>query len=529
MRHLSAALAVAAVSGVLVVVGPGAVPAAAAGVEDCTGVNSTDTEADPAEGQGEPITSLQVPEAQALLDDPGAGVRIGVIDSGVRPQPGQRVDSRPPEHDPTTEYLQSQSFYYEGTAVAGLINGPEQDDQVIGIAPGAEVVDIPVYDLPATSDEDAAGSDDAVELSVDNVVAGLRTAASLNLDVVNVSLQVEHSPRLLQAVRALTSRGVVVVAASGDVPAEGSAFEDEFGAGRFGDDAAQEIFPAGYASYRGRRDPLVVAATSTVPDGEDPLKYVLPSTATTVAAPTAGGISFGVNGVRCTLETPSSVLAAATVSGVLALLKSRFPEENGRQLVARLTATAAGPPGADPMLPNRFLGAGVIQPLEALTRPVDPAGDGTVEDLAQPTTPNEPATIDPPDPDLLASAREDAVWWALGFGGLIAVLLLLRPVIGSRRSRQADSLLLRPGLRNQGQHVVGGHRLPGGVGDDGVPAHLAVVGAAARGDLLDVRVTAIVSPALTGVMKRSRSRPKLASTGPGSGCTKSPAASETTR
>lgn len=431
MRVLTSALAVGAVTGVLVVVGPAAPPAAAE-VGDCTEINSTDTETDPAEGEGDPIAALQVRQAQALLDDPGGGVTVAVIDSGIRTQPDQRVDPRPPEHDPRTEYLQSDNFYYEGTAVAGLINGPAQDDQVTGIAPGAEVIDIPVYDVPATSNEETS-SDDAVELTTANVVAGLRTALALKADIVNVSVQVEHSPKLLQAVRALTSKGRIVVAASGDVPLEGSPFEDEFGAGRFGNDAAQEIFPAGYANFRGRRDPLVVAATSTVPDGEDPLSYVLPSTATVVAAPTANGRSFGVNGVRCELTNPSSITAAATVSGVLALLKSRFTEENGRQLVARLTATAAGPTGADPMLPNRFLGAGVIQPLEALTRPVDPAEDGAVEELAQPTTPNEPASIDPPDPDLLASAREDAVWWALGAGGLIAVLLLLRPVIGRRR------------------------------------------------------------------------------------------------
>ena len=74
-----------------------------------------------------------------------------------------------------------------------------------------------------------------------------------------------------------------------------------------------------------------------------------------------------------------------------------------------------------------------MQPLEAMPREVDPAPDGGVPRLDQPESSNEPAAIDPPDPDLLASAREDAVWWALGTGGLIAVLLLLRPVIGRRR------------------------------------------------------------------------------------------------
>ncbi len=180
-----------------------------------------------------------------------------------------------------------------------------------------------------------------------------------------------------------------------------------------------------------------MAATSTVADGVDPRTVVLPSSATTVAVPTEGGISYAVNGTRCTLPEASSRYAAATVSGVLALLRSAFPRESPEQLVARLVDTAAGP--ATPGGPNagRFQGAGVVQPLEALQRVVEPRKDGGVARLDQPESPDRPAAIDPPDPDLLASAREDAVWWALGAGGLIAVLLLLRPVIGRRR-RETD-------------------------------------------------------------------------------------------
>jgi membrane-anchored mycosin MYCP len=436
VRLLRSSLALGAVTSVLVVVGPGVVSPASAKVEDCTGINGLDTKSDPADPPGAAMGALQIREAQALLGGkPGGGVRVGVIDTAVKPQPDQLVDSQPAVYPLPTQY---DGLYHQGTAVAGLINGPEQDGEVIGVAPGATVVDIPVYDVPPPSEEESSSSSDAVELTTANVAAGLERAANLNLDIVNVSVQVEHSPRLLAAVRALTRKKIIVVAASGDIPADGSPFEGELGGDRFGDDAAQEIFPAGYAHYlKEPEDPYVLPVTSTVADGVDPLSVLLPNSLTAVAVPTAGGVSYAPNKKRCTLTNPSSTYAAATVSGILALLKQRYRGENGLQLVARLKATAAGGPSGDPMIPNRFLGAGVVQPLEALTRVVQPDPNGDVEVLTQPTTSNEKAAIDPPEPDLLASAREDAVWWALGAGGLMLVLLLLRPVIGRRR-RQSE-------------------------------------------------------------------------------------------
>lgn len=426
MRLLTRFVVVATVAGGLVVTMPALAPPAFA--DSCFDVNARDAEKDPVDRQGTPIESLQIAAAQDLVARPGGGVRVAVVDSGVA-DPPVAVAERLPAYEPSPD-LDPLQIFYQGTAVAGLIGGARQGDQIVGIAPDAELVDIQVYDAADGEDDD---SDDSTELEMANLVRGLERAAAANVDIVNVSLEIEPSPQLRRAVRNLTRRGVIVVAASGDVPLEGERFEDEFGTARSGDDAAQEIFPAGYAVS----DPLVVAATSTVADGTDPGTLLLPSSATTVAVPTAGGVSYAVNGERCDLEEPSSVYAAATVTGVLALLQSKFPRESPRQLIARLTDTAAGPATPSGPIANRFLGHGVVQPLEALTRVVDPAPDGEVERLAQPESSNEPAAIDPPDPDLLASAREDAVWWALGTGGLIAVLLLLRPVIGRRR-RETD-------------------------------------------------------------------------------------------
>jgi membrane-anchored mycosin MYCP len=119
--------------------------------------------------------------------------------------------------------------------------------------------------------------------------------------------------------------------------------------------------------------------------------------------------------------------STAVVSGVLSLLRSAHPKEEPAQTVARLLETANGTAGT----PTRLTGYGVVQPLEALTRPLSPDADGTLAyaaaDLDQPQ-----ATAPEPADDLLAGPRDDAVWWGLIGGGVLVVALLLRPVLSRR-------------------------------------------------------------------------------------------------
>ena len=43
------------------------------------------------------------------------------------------------------------------------------------------------------------------------------------------------------------------------------------------------------------------------------------------------------------------------------------------------------------------------------------------------------ATAPEPAPDLLATTRDNAIWWGLIGGGLLVVALLLRPMLARRR------------------------------------------------------------------------------------------------
>jgi membrane-anchored mycosin MYCP len=87
----------------------------------------------------------------------------------------------------------------------------------------------------------------------------------------------------------------------------------------------------------------------------------------------------------------SSSFATAYVSGVAALVRSRFPELTAEQVVDRLTAGAQGAARA----PSNLTGAGLIDPVAALTWDVDESGDGDAVPEAKPVA--APPEAPPPD------------------------------------------------------------------------------------------------------------------------------------
>lgn len=422
MRGLSSALLAAVVGvGGLGVLGVAVAPPAAADDPDCMTQpkDETGTEIEP----GAPVISqLEIGRAQNLVDDeapprPGPPVRVAVLDSGVT---GDRI----PVVDRYTGITgRSQVMFPHGTVVAGLIAGERHDGTAVGVAPDAEIVDVRVYD---DVDEEEGGE----LVSPESLAAGLqwvaREARRLNIRVANVSVAVEADPQLKRAVQAVRRAGVVVVAAAGNRPDEGQPFDSLFGddAPEPGEDAAGHLFPTGYD------DVVSVSATGDGSPEADASAYVLRNSNTTVAAPTYWGVSYAVNGEPCRIDTIATSWATAEVSGVLALLFQMFPDDTDEQVVARLVTTANGTPDD----PNPVTGAGVVQPMEALTRPLAPARSGEMDRTVSVDRDGAPAVAPDPETDPLAGPREDAVWWGLIGGGVLVVALLLRPVLARRRS-----------------------------------------------------------------------------------------------
>jgi membrane-anchored mycosin MYCP len=413
------------------------VPAYADIEEQCTSITATNTYTEPigTERASEPLEEMGVDEVADRLaaegKQPGAGVVVAVIDSGVVTE-GTGI----PVVQHLTAGAKAPPAYPHGTAVAGLIAGPARSDDAggaVGIAPGAQILDVQVYDDPNAE----VSSQDASPITVANVRDGLRQVleamSTMPIKVVTIALALPADAEIAQQVQQLWDRGAIVVAPTGNRPdAEDAqtAVPTKYDSHSSGEDAAPDIHPADYPHV------LAVNASMTgLPDGTDPASYVLENSRTAIAAPTANGVSYSVKGGTCLLSTPATSWAAAEVSGVLAVQQSYY-DESPQQAVNRLLATANGRTD----VPNNYVGAGEVQAFEALTRPLqfDDAGNVTTTGVVR----EEPQQVALPvdEPDILASARRNAVWWGLIGGGALLLALVLRPVLARRRRTSSSTL-----------------------------------------------------------------------------------------
>jgi membrane-anchored mycosin MYCP len=130
---------------------------------------------------------------------------------------------------------------------------------------------------------------------------------------------------------------------------------------------------------------------------------------------TGNGLANAVDGQQGSTPLSGTSYAAPVVTGLAALIRSRFPTWTARQVLQRIKATAHHPPGGwDPLV-----GAGVVDLLAAVS---------TDTPTAPPTPPARtsapilgPSRIVPPD----HRARNTAFTGAAVCGGLLAVVLAL--------------------------------------------------------------------------------------------------------
>jgi membrane-anchored mycosin MYCP len=339
----------------------------------------------------------------------GRGVKVAVIDSGVEPVEGLAESGGVAIPGVAAAAVLSG----HGTIVAGLVAGPH------GVAPDAEVFDVKVYDA-----DDADTAQGERRLTSAGLVAGIEAVIDAQprqqVDIVNISLAVrEPDPELEAAVARLVALDVVVVAAAGNVGTDSS------GSGFTGTpDSDADVYPADY--------PGVLAVSATPPGDESPATYVVPNADTDVAAPTLGAISANATGQVCEVEEVATSWAAAEVSGIMALLRERFPRETPAQLVARLEATTEGagvPSAGEEVVADPWSGAGVVQAHDALTRLVDPGRRGRIESTVREARADAQAPPAPERVDLFTTPRAILLWSGLVAGSLLALAVMLRPLL----------------------------------------------------------------------------------------------------
>ncbi|MFC8848764.1 MULTISPECIES: S8 family serine peptidase [unclassified Micromonospora] len=282
------------------------------------------------------LDTLRIPEAHKLTR--GRGVTVAVIDGGVyAAHPdlrGQvlrgtslssavRADG---QADPDREKG-------HGTAMAGIIAGRGGGPmRLLGIAPEARI--LPVA-LGQPREWDIAG--------------GIRWAADAGADVINLSIGAPGTdPQVAEAVQYALGKGAVLVAAGGNrrtdqtVPMPAN---------------IPGVLAVGAAGKNGSR----WSGSVTGPE----LGLAAPGERIISAAPPpVSPNGYGVN--------DGTSDAAAIVSGVAALVRSRYPKLDAANVVNRLIRTARdrGAPGRDPEY-----GFGNVDVLAALTATV-PEVDG---------------------------------------------------------------------------------------------------------------------------------------------------------
>lgn len=347
----------------------------------------------------------------------GAGQRVAVIDTGVAPH--RRLPGLVGGGDYVFTGDGTQDCDGHGTLVAGIIAAATDPaaDRFSGVAPLATVIGIRQSSARFTVVGDAGGVGD-----VDTLAKAVRTAADLGASVINISAVacrpvgsgLDDRPLGAALAYAVEAKNAVVVAAAGNT--------DDGCDG----DGPMIVTPAWYDDY--------VLTVGSVNAHGAPSAFTRAGPWVDVAAPGEGVLSLSTVGDAMANTVGGAAVhgtsfAAPVVSGLAALIRSRFPEWTPRQVMDRITTTAHHPPGGR----DDVVGAGVIDPLAAVSSGVArhaPDGRG-----AEPAPPPPPA----PEPVTAPAGLRTALTGTEILLALLLAVLTGRAAAARRRAPAAPA------------------------------------------------------------------------------------------
>ena len=243
----------------------------------------------------------------------GSGVTVAVLSDGVNPSQPDLTGSVTPSPAPAGAPIASGQYFGEqGTAIAGLIaghgHGPGRGAGIIGVAPLARILSVPVT-LPA---DDPELSQTAVAAEIPAAIAaGIRYAVDHGATVIDLPIDPSQP--------GITGTGA---AAAGDSAAEQSAVayalrHNAVLVAPAGDDGAATDAPNYPAAYHG------VIAVGAFNEAFDKAAWSSHQSYVTVTAAGAGVIAASGTGYQ-TMNSTSA--ASAVVSGVVALIRASYPQ-----------------------------------------------------------------------------------------------------------------------------------------------------------------------------------------------------------
>ena len=331
----------------------------------------------------------------------GAGQKVAVIDTGVSPNPRLRA------LQPGGDYVSSSDGLTDcdahGTLVAGIIAAaPSPDDGFSGVAPEAAILSIRqnsgVYAVKGSgSAQEDPNATSAGYGNTRTLAYAIVRAVDLGATVVNLS-EAACAPvgtnidddAVGQALRYAFERNVVVVAAAGNVAPQGKC-----SAQNATTDPNLPVADA-WATVRTVASPAwfsdYVLTVGAVTTAGQPADFSLHGPWVDVAAPGEQITSLSPSGpglMNAWLDPTAGPVpvngtsfAAPYVSGVVALLRSRFPEMSAGEVMERIKRTARTAASG----PDDAVGYGVVDPVAALTFevPARPSTDVATQTVLRP-------------------------------------------------------------------------------------------------------------------------------------------------
>ncbi|WP_240506202.1 S8 family serine peptidase [Thermoactinospora rubra] len=268
--------------------------------------------------QGEVIRTMELPKAWTTTR--GKGVTVAVLDSGV--DPGHRdlagsvivgkdftEGANPPGVPPRRLH-----GTYMASLIAGHGHGPGGSRGVIGVAPEARVLSVRVI----LEDEEPGFHKFNTAERYENVVAnGIRYAVDHGADVINMSISKELATKEERAaIRYAISKGVVLVAAAGN-------------------EGARKAGVNGFAPYSYPAAFPGVVAVGAIDRRLRRASFSNVNPSVLVAAPGVDILGAGPGDEYWVGRGTSQ--ATALVSGVAALIKSRYPRMSPPLVAQALT------------------------------------------------------------------------------------------------------------------------------------------------------------------------------------------------